>query len=63
MSQVPTIKIFSISSNSLENNLLESPPIKHLSPKTLKYNIKYLCYAPLTLPNKITKPIPKFSFE
>ena len=56
MNKVPTIKNLSISVNSYspkkspKNSPLESPPIKHLSPKTLDYNkendhqLKYYVY-------------------
>jgi hypothetical protein len=44
-------------------SLLESPTIKHLSPNTLAYNTKNLCYAPPTIPYKVKKDIHKFRYE
>jgi hypothetical protein len=44
-------------------SLDKSPPIEHLSPTTLEYNIENLCYAPYNSSNKIFNSIPKFNLE
>tara|TARA_Y100001970_G_C14256331_1_gene875736 strand:- start:2123 stop:2302 length:180 start_codon:yes stop_codon:yes gene_type:complete len=44
-----------------------SPRIKQLSPKTLDYNIKNKCYAPLIIPSRNTpkkiEKLPNFKLE
>ena len=48
-----------LSSKDTYINKISSPIIKHLSPRTLKHNTTNLCYAPITVPEKIINSIPK----
>ena len=48
-----------LSSKNTYINKISSPIIKHLSPRTLKHNTTNLCYAPITVPEKIINSIPK----
>ena len=64
MDKLPNINLSKkckISESEFTN--LESPTIKHLSPKTQAFNIKYLCYAPQIYPDKVNTKLPKFNIE
>jgi hypothetical protein len=61
MSKLPNINLSKeCKISESEFTTLESPTIKHLSPKTQAFNVKYLCYAPPIHPHKANIKLPKF---
>lgn len=61
LSNINLSKESKISKSEFTN--LESPTIKHLSPKTQAFNLKYLCYAPQIHAHKVNTKLPKFNIE